>query len=140
MRRGSRLAVAHVGDSRAYLLRRGDLAQLTQDHTWVQTQIDAGKLGPAEAAAHPQRALLVRGLGAGGAEVEADLALRTALPGDRYLLCTDGLSAVISRAALHDALSGEGEPEQIAESLVGLARAAGAPDNIAWVVADFTTG
>ena len=140
LRHGSRLALAHVGDSRAYLLRRGELTQLTQDHSWVQTQVDAGELGPAEAAAHPQRALLVRALGAGGAEVEADLALRTALPGDRYLLCTDGLSAVVGRAALHAALAAEGDPEQVAQRLVDLAQEAGAPDNIACVVADFTTG
>jgi serine/threonine protein phosphatase PrpC len=89
----------HVGDTRAYLLRGGELSLLTQDHTWVQAQVDQGKLDRDEAAAHPQRALLVRALG-GGQHVEADLALRTALPGDRYLLCSDGLSAVVDRAAL----------------------------------------
>jgi serine/threonine protein phosphatase PrpC len=88
LRSGSQLALVHVGDTRIYLLRGGELFQLTQDHTWVQTQVDQGKLDRGQAEAHPQRALLVRALGGGGRGVEADLALRTALPGDRYLLTT----------------------------------------------------
>ena len=99
LRRGSQLALVHIGDTRVYLLRRGELAQLTQDHTWVQEQVDHGKLDPGQAATHPQRALLSRALGSGGQPVEADLALRTALAGDRYLLCSDGLSAVVARPA-----------------------------------------
>jgi PPM family protein phosphatase len=137
LRRGSQLALVHIGDTRAYLLRGGDLSQLTQDHTWVQTQVDQGKLGCDEAATHPQRALLVRALGAGGQHVEADLALRTALAGDRYLLCSDGLSAVVDRQSLHTALTAEADPEQTVQRLIELAYAAGAPDNIACVIADF---
>jgi serine/threonine protein phosphatase PrpC len=137
LRRGSQLALVHVGDTRAYLLRGGELFQLTQDHTWVQSQVDAGKLDREQARAHPQRALLVRALGAGGPEVEADLALRTALTGDRYLLCSDGLSAVVDPAALYAALTGADDPEQTVQQLIDLARAEGAPDNIACVVADF---
>lgn len=136
LRAGSQLALVHIGDTRAYLLRGGELSPLTQDHTWVQTQVDQGKLDRDEAAAHPQRALLVRALGAGGQPVEADLALRTALPGDRYLLCSDGLSAVIDRPALYEALSASNDPEQVISSIIELAYAAGAPDNIACVVAD----
>jgi serine/threonine protein phosphatase PrpC len=135
LRRGSQLALVHIGDTRAYLLRGGELSQLTQDHTWVQSQVDQGKLGRDEAAAHPRRALLVRALGAGG-QVEADLALRTALAGDRYLLCSDGLSAVVDREALHEALNAEAEPEQTVRRLIELAYANGAPDNIACVIAD----
>lgn len=135
VRRGTRLALVHVGDSRAYLLRGGELSRLTQDHTYVQTLVDQGRLTPAEALAHPQRALLARALGA-GAEVEADLALRTALPGDRYLLCSDGLSAVVEPGALHAALAEADDPESAVERLVEQAYAAGAPDNIACVVAD----
>ena len=101
----------HIGDTRAYLLRGGELSQLTQDHTYVQSLVDQGKLAPDEAASHPQRALLVRALGAGAGQVEADLALRTALPGDRYLLCSDGLSAVVDRGALHTALNVAATPE-----------------------------
>jgi PPM family protein phosphatase len=139
LRRGSQLALVHIGDSRAYLLRAGELFQLTQDHTWVQAQVDAGKLTSEQAVAHPQRALLVRALGAGGPGVEADLALRAALPGDRYLLCSDGVSAVIDRAAIYTALSAPGDPDAIVERLFGLVQDAGAPDNIACVVADFVT-
>ena len=136
LRSGSQLAMVHIGDTRAYLLRGGELSQLTIDHTWVQGQVDAGKLDHVAAATHPSRALLVRALGAGGQWVEADLALRTALPGDRYLLCTDGLSAVVDRTLLHTTLSAGTDPDQTVRHLVGLANAEGSPDNIACIVAD----
>jgi len=136
LRRGSQLALVHIGDTRVYLLRGGELSQLTQDHTWVQSQVEYGKLSPDQAAAHPQRALLTRALGGRSQPVEADLALRTALAGDRYLLCSDGLSAVVSRSDLHTALAETGEPEPTAQRLIDLAYAAGAPDNIACIVAD----
>jgi PPM family protein phosphatase len=131
---GSQLALVHVGDSRAYLLRGGELFPLTQDHTYVQSLVDLGRLGRDEAAAHPQRALLVRAVGEGGCE--ADLALRTAIVGDRYLLCSDGLSAVVDRPTLHAALSEADNPDQVVQHLIDLAYAQGAPDNIACVVAD----
>jgi PPM family protein phosphatase len=136
LRRGSQLALVHIGDTRVYLLRGGELSQLTQDHTWVQSQVEHGKLSPDQAAAHPQRALLTRALGGGPQPVEADLALRTAVAGDRYLLCSDGLSAVVDRRDLHAALSEATEPEPTVQRLIELAYAAGAPDNIACVVAD----
>jgi PPM family protein phosphatase len=140
LRRGSQLALVHVGDTRVYLLRGGELSQLTQDHTWVQSQVEYGRLSPEQAAVHPQRALLTRALGGGSQPVEADLALRTALAGDRYLLCSDGLSAVVSRNDLHTALAETDGPEPTAQRLIDLAYAAGAPDNIACVVADIVTG
>ena len=133
---GSQLALVHIGDTRAYLLRGGDLFQLTQDHTYVQSLVDQGKLDRDEAASHPQRALLVRALGAGGNQVEADLALRTALVGDRYLLCSDGLSSVVDRAAIHAALSVAADPEQAVQQLIDHAYAQGSPDNIACVIGD----
>ncbi|MFR9778568.1 MerR family transcriptional regulator [Micromonospora sp. MS34] len=139
LRRGTQLALAHIGDTRAYLLRGGELSRLTQDHTYVQAQVDQGRLTPAEAMAHPQRALLSRALGA-GAPVEADLALRTALIGDRYLLCSDGLSGVVGPEALRAALAGADDPETAVGHLVDLAYAGGAPDNIACVVADVVAG
>jgi serine/threonine protein phosphatase PrpC len=139
LRSGSQLALVHIGDTRAYLLRGGELFLLTQDHTWVQVQVDHGKLDRDQAAAHPQRAVLVRALG-GGQQVEADLALRTALPGDRYLLCSDGLSAVVDRAALRSALSAATDPEHVVQGLIDLAQAEGAPDNIACVIADIVAG
>ncbi|MFG1990552.1 MerR family transcriptional regulator [Actinoplanes sp. NPDC048988] len=135
LRQGTRMALVHVGDSRAYLLRNGELTQLTQDHTWVRTQVDQGKLTPAEAVGHPERALLARALG-WGPEGEADLGLRTAVPGDRYLLCSDGLSAVVAAEALHRTLAGAAGPEQAVADLIALAHSAGAPDNIAVAVAD----
>jgi PPM family protein phosphatase len=134
LRSGSQLGLIHVGDTRAYLRRGGELFRLTADHTYVQSQVDAGSLSPAEAATHPDRALLVRAVGARG---EADISLRTALPGDRYLLCSDGLSAVVEPAAVARALA-VGDPDQVVEKLIGLAREAGAPDNVAVVVADVT--
>ncbi|MEV4347906.1 MerR family transcriptional regulator [Actinoplanes sp. NPDC049596] len=139
LRRGTQLALLHVGDSRAYLLRNGELTQLTQDHTWVRTQIDQGTLTPAEAAEHPRRAVLVRAVG-WGAEGEADLALRTALPGDRYLLCSDGLSAVVPAAAILSALAGAAAPQAAVDELITLAHGAGAPDNIAVAVAYVAEG
>jgi serine/threonine protein phosphatase PrpC len=109
------------------------LARLTQDHSYVQQLVDEGSLAAAETKNHPQRALLVRALGARG---EADLSLRTAIAGDRYLLCSDGLWAVVDDEQLRDALAAGGDPEQTVQRLVDLAYAAGAPDNIAVVVAD----
>lgn len=128
---GSRIGVAHVGDSRAYLLRGGELSRLTDDHTYVQQLVDAGELAAADLPSHPQRPLLVRALGAGG---EADLSLRTALPGDRYLLCTDGVWTTVHD--LGGALRAGADPEATVTRLVDEAYAAGAPDNVACVVAD----
>ncbi|WP_433348719.1 MerR family transcriptional regulator [Micromonospora sp. CA-111912] len=136
LRSGAQLALVHVGDTRAYLLRAGELFPLTRDHTYVQSLVDQGRLDPAEVPAHPQRSLLVRALGAGGTQVEADLALRTAVEGDRYLLCSDGLSTVVNPGALHAALRAGDEPARVVERLVELAHDGGAPDNIACVVAD----
>lgn len=136
LRYGSQLALVHVGDTRANLLRGGELFQLTQDHTYAQSLVDQGKLGRHESATHPQRSLLVRALGEGSGQVEADLALRTALVGDRYLLCSDGLSAVVDRGTLHAALGAPADPEDAVQGLIDLAYARGAPDNIACVVAD----
>jgi serine/threonine protein phosphatase PrpC len=129
----SRVGLLHIGDTRAYLLRQGVLARLTQDHSYVQQLIDEGSLTAAEAAVHPQRALLVRALGADWA---ADLSLRTAIAGDRYLLCSDGLWTVVGDDKLHDALAAGGDPAQTVRRLADLAVAAGAPDDVAIVVAD----
>jgi len=133
---GSHAALVHIGDSRAYRLRGGGLSQLTQDHSYVQSLVDQGKLSADEAASHPERALLVSALGAGAGHVEADLALRSTLVGDRYLLCSDGLSAVVDRGAVHATLSEAAAPEQVARQLIDLTYQHGAPDNIACVVAD----
>jgi protein phosphatase len=135
---GSRLALVHIGDTRAYLLRDGDLFQITHDHTYVQSLVDEGRLTAEEAASHPQRSLLVRALtGTGGAK--PDLSLHEAAAGDRYLLCSDGLSAVVPHESIRTVLTGPGGPQEVLDALVAFAYAAGAPDNIACVVADVVT-
>ncbi|MEU6716403.1 MerR family transcriptional regulator [Nonomuraea sp. NPDC046802] len=132
---GSRLALAHIGDTRAYLVRDGELFRITDDHTYVQVLVDEGRLSAEEAASHPQRSLLARALtGTGGAQPE--LSLHGAVAGDRYLLCSDGLSTVVPDGSLREVLTGPDAPQQVLDELVVRAYAAGAPDNIACVVAD----
>lgn len=133
---GGRLAVAHVGDSRAYLLRDGALVRLTRDHTVVQALVDAGELDPAEAADRPDRALLLKALDGGDVPPEPEIVVHGTRPGDRLLLCTDGLSAVVPTDAIRRALTGAGGPEATVDALVALARERGGPDNVACVVAD----
>ncbi|WP_346620848.1 protein phosphatase 2C domain-containing protein [Blastococcus montanus] len=130
---GGRLALCHVGDSRAYLLRDGEFSQITHDDTFVQTLIDDGRITPEEANHHPQRSLLLRALN--GQDVEPDLSMREARAGDRYLLCSDGLSGVVSEETLADALK-DPDPEATADRLIELALRSGGPDNITVIVAD----
>jgi len=132
---GTRFAIAHIGDSRAYLLRAGELVQLTHDHTMVQSLVDAGRLTPAEAARHPQQSALVRALQSEQSG-EPDVFRHDARPGDRYLLCSDGVSGTVSPEAIRDALAGAARPADAAARLVDLALSAGGPDNITCVVAD----
>ncbi|MEU7061538.1 MerR family transcriptional regulator [Streptomyces sp. NPDC046197] len=132
---GSQLALVHIGDSRVYLLRDGGLFQITHDHTMVQSMVDEGRLSPEEAAAHPERSLLIRALGQ-GADATPDMRLHDAQRGDRYLLCSDGLSTVVSAEEIRRVLSGTGEPEQAVRELITLANGSGGPDNVSCVVAD----
>ncbi|RJL32187.1 Stp1/IreP family PP2C-type Ser/Thr phosphatase [Bailinhaonella thermotolerans] len=132
---GRRVALVHVGDSRAYLLRGGELYQITHDHTLVQSLVDDGRITAEEAATHPQRSILLRALDGSG-EVEPDLSLREAQVNDRYLLCSDGLSGVISPETLHQTLSTLEDPEAAVRQLIDLANRGGGPDNITCVVAD----
>ncbi len=137
---GSRLALVHIGDSRAYLLRDGGLFQITHDDTVTQAMVDAGQLSPEEAASHPQRSLLLKAIGAtdGGGAATPALSLHEAQAGDRYLLASDGLTAVpvpVIRGVLRDsALS----PQDVVARLIALANEAGGPDNVACAVADIT--
>lgn len=131
---GGRIAVVHVGDSRAYLLRDGALVQLTHDHTYVQTLVDAGRLTEEQAAKHPRRSLLTRALD-GITPVEADLSVREARVGDRYLLCSDGLTGVIANERLQLILA-QRDPTGCVTQLVDEALERGAPDNVTVVVAD----
>ncbi|MCX4750721.1 MerR family transcriptional regulator [Kitasatospora sp. NBC_01287] len=133
---GSRLALVHIGDSRAYLLRDGELFQITHDHTLVQAMVDEGRIAAAEAASHPQRAMLLRALTGPAGEARPDVSLHSARLGDRYLLCSDGLSTVVAQDRLHTALSTIADPDQAVQQLITLANRAGGPDNIACAVAD----
>jgi serine/threonine protein phosphatase PrpC/DNA-binding transcriptional MerR regulator len=140
---GSRLALVHIGDTRAYLFRDGGLFQITHDHSVTQSMVDAGRLTPEEAASHPQRSLLLRALGASsGAMLEAgmpDLSLLDARAGDRYLLASDGLTNVVPVAAIRETLSATDlSPEEVVRRLITLANEAGGPDNIALALADIT--
>ena len=130
---GTRLGIAHVGDSRAYLWRAGVLSQITHDDTFVQSLIDEGRITEAEASIHPQRSLLLRAIN--GSDVEPSLINREVRIGDRYLICSDGLSGVISAEAIADTLASY-ETSDAADRLIELALRGGGPDNVTVVVAD----
>ncbi len=130
---GNRLGLVHIGDSRGYLLRDGELAQITKDDTFVQTLVDEGRITAEEAHSHPQRSLIMRALT--GHEVEPTLIMREARAGDRYLLCSDGLSDPVSHETILDALQISDVAES-ADRLIELALRGGGPDNVTVVVAD----
>ena len=130
---GNRLGLVHIGDSRGYLLRDGELAQITKDDTFVQTLVDEGRITAEEAHSHPQRSLIMRALT--GHEVEPTLIMREARTGDRYLLCSDGLSDPVSQETILEALQIE-DVNESADRLIELALRGGGPDNVTVVVAD----
>jgi protein phosphatase len=132
---GNKVALCHIGDSRAYVLSGGEFQQITHDHTLVQSLVDDGRISPDEAATHPQRSLLLRALD-GTSDAEPDLSLREAKAGDRYLLCSDGLSGVVSEETLHRTLATVAEPDEAVLQLVELAIKGGGPDNVTCIVAD----
>ncbi len=129
--------IAHIGDSRAYLLRDGSLKQLTEDHTLVRRMVTEGKLLPEEAERHPQRSILTKALGV-DQDIEPDtLTLDPILPGDRLLLCTDGLTSMVDSDRIEEVLQSEDDPQRAAETLIDEANAAGGDDNITVVILDF---
>jgi serine/threonine protein phosphatase PrpC len=128
------LAMLHVGDSRGYLLHDGELTQITKDDTYVQTLVDQGLITLADAKVHPRRSVVMQAVQ--GLEYEPTCTLRPAVVGDRYLLCSDGLSDVVDEDAIADALGSEPDPPACAQLLVNLALEAGAPDNVTVVIAD----
>jgi PPM family protein phosphatase len=130
---GNRLGLVHIGDSRGYLLREGELNQITKDDTFVQTLVDEGRITAEEAHSHPQRSLIMRALT--GHEVEPTLIMREARVGDRYLLCSDGLSDPVSHETIHDALL-IADVADSADRLIEMALRGGGPDNVTVVVAD----
>lgn len=130
---GERVGLCHVGDSRGYLLRDGELTQITRDDTYVQSLVDEGSLTAEEASMHPQRSLILKALT--GRPVEPTLKYREVRRGDRYLLCSDGLSDPVSRETIAETLA-EGTPKEAANRLIELALRSGGPDNITIVIAD----
>ncbi len=131
-----RLAMAHIGDSRAYCLHNGRLDQITRDHTFVQRLVDDGRITLAEAEQHPQRSVLMRVLSDVMDDVDPDLAMIDPQVGDRYLLCSDGLSGVVSFETLEETLAFGKDPASTCDQLVQLALRSGAPDNVTCIVAD----
>ena len=136
MRSGNKLAMVHIGDSRAYLLRGDTLTQVTTDHSFVQYLVDSGQITPEEAEHHPQRNVVMRILGDSQADVTPDETMREAVVGDRWLLCSDGLSGVVSSDTIAEILPDVRDPGECAEELIRLALLAGGPDNVTCVVAD----
>jgi PPM family protein phosphatase len=130
---GAQVALVHVGDSRAYLLRNDEFEQITHDDTYVQYLVDSGKLTPDEAMDHPRKSVILRALR--GADVEPDIATREAHAGDRYLLCSDGLSDVVSSETIAETLRIP-DVQECADRLVELALRSGGPDNVTVIVAD----
>ncbi|MDI5939113.1 protein phosphatase 2C domain-containing protein, partial [Micromonospora sp. DH15] len=133
---GTKLGMVHIGDSRAYLLRNGEFAQITKDDTYVQMLVDEGRISAEEASSHPQRSLLTRALD--GRDIDPEYSVRQVLPGDRYLICSDGLSGVVSAETIADTMREYTDPQQCVERLVQLALRGGGPDNITVIIADAT--
>ena len=130
---GRELGLIHVGDSRGYLLRDGELHQLTVDDTFVQSLVNDGKLAPEDVSSHPQKSLILKAYT--GRPVEPHLELIQVQPGDRILLCSDGLSDPVTQQTIQLAL-GDGTPEMAANRLIELALRSGGPDNVTVVVAE----
>jgi serine/threonine protein phosphatase PrpC len=127
--------IAHVGDSRAYLLRQGHLSQLTEDHSLVGRMVREGRLSTEEAERHPQRSIVTRALGV-DSEVAVDVLSVELEPRDRILLCSDGLTSMAETGAITDILKTAGDPQDAADRLVDLANEGGGEDNITVVVID----
>lgn len=136
LRAGNKLAMVHLGDSRGYLLRDGVLTQVTTDHTFVQHLVNTGKITPEEAEHHPQRSVVMRVLGDFDVDIAPDLSVREARAGDRWLLCSDGLSGFVSGDTIAQTLHDIADVDTCAERLVQLALRAGGGDNVTVVVAD----
>jgi protein phosphatase len=135
---GAAFGVCHVGDSRGYLVRDDTLCQLTRDHTLVQSLVDDGRISATEAESHPRRSMLMRALQTGGSAT-ADLSIVDAMAGDRYLLCSDGVTGVVGPDVLHRAMTTLGEPADVVLFLIAEAARLRSPDNISCVVADVVT-
>jgi protein phosphatase len=140
LRLGDKLALAHIGDSRIYRFRDGVLEQITADHTFVQRLVDSGRITAEEAAVHPRRSVLMRVLGDVDASPEIDTTVIDTQPGDRWLLCSDGLSSYVSDDKIKAALKSVADPDAAANRLVKDALDQGAPDNVTVVIVDIGEG
>ena len=132
---GQKFAFAHIGDSRVYRLRGGELTQISKDHTFVQSLIDEGRISPAEARVHPHRSLILRAM-LGRDDNGADLSWVQPMLGDRYLLCSDGLTDMVTDDVIRSALQSE-TIDMAATELVRLALEAGGYDNVTVVIGEF---
>jgi protein phosphatase len=133
---GSKIGMVHIGDSRAYMVRQGEFTQITKDDTYVQMLVDEGRISAEEASSHPQRSLLTRALD--GRDIDPEYSVRQVLKGDRYLICSDGLSGVVSSETIGESMRDIADPQACVERLVQLALRGGGPDNITVVIADAT--
>jgi len=143
LRVGSQVVVAHIGDSRVYLLREGNLSQVTVDHTFVQRLIDSGRITEEEAHSHPRRSVLMRVLGDVDATPEIDTMVLDTRDGDVWMLCSDGLTTVVWSDELTELMTGlpaESDMEAVAAALIDASLEAGAPDNVTVVVTRTTSG
>ena len=135
LRTGNKMALANIGDSRGYLLRGGTLTQITRDHSYVQSLLDEGRITPQEAEHHPQRSLVTRVL-TGHEGDEPDLSMREARPGDRYLICSDGLSDFVAGDTIEEVMAEGLGTAATAERLIEIALRAGTRDNVTVIVGD----
>lgn len=133
---GEALVCAHVGDSRLYRLRHGELEQLTSDHTVLQAQVDAGLIAPREAMQMPNRGLLTRGLGV-APTVVVDVGMHALADKDRILLCSDGLTDMLDAREIARLLGATGSVDEVAQGLVDAALAHGGRDNVSVIIARF---
>ena len=131
-----KVVTAHIGDSRIYLVRDGKVRQVTADHTFVQRLVEMGKISPEEALVHPRRSVLMRVLGDAAPTLEIDFATHELRAGDRWLLCSDGLSGVVPEEVMSRILTSDVDPAEAVELLVGEALEFGAPDNVTVVITD----
>jgi len=134
VRVGDRMVIAHIGDSRIYRWRAGALEQITKDHTFVQRLVDSGRITPEEAAVHPRRSVLMRALGDVDITPEIDTMVLDAAPGDRWLLCSDGLSGYVTEAKIADVLASIPSAVDAAQTLIDETLDHGAPDNVTVVI------
>ncbi len=136
LRVGNEMAIAHIGDSRIYLFRDGKLKQITSDHTFVQRLVDSGRITQEEAAVHPRRSVLMRVLGDVDASPEIDTTVVVTKPGDRWLLCSDGLSSYVAEDKLHAVLASSLSAPDAADKLIKESLDQGAPDNVTVILVD----